>query len=290
MPDFQLFEYDRFAPLDVEVVNTKTSDDVTIQDISYASPRGGRVPAYLVVPPGSGPFAALLFVHWGQGNRDEFLHEATALAEVGVVSICIDGPFTRPDFEQTHDMKQAETQAEVFIQGIIEARRAVDLLMERQDIDPLRVGYVGHSYGATIGGILASVEKRVRVYVLMGGSPSLADTTSTSQHPEIVQQRQALSAEELQHLITVMKPLDTDQYLGYATPSALYLQFAHQDEYISEDEANRFFAAASDPKTIHWYDGGHQFTTEARLEHAAWLAHQLGFEPLPAAVLEKLRF
>jgi dienelactone hydrolase len=289
MPDFLLFEYDRFEPLDIQVANTQKSNSTTIQDISYASPAGGRVPAYLVVPSGSGPFAAIVFVHWGQGNRDEFLHEAMALAGAGIISLCIDAPFARPDFQQAHD-DTPETQAVLLKQSIIEARRAVDLLVERTDVDPQRVGYVGHSYGATIGGILAAVEKRARIYVLMGGLPSLADSYSTSQNPEIVQERETIPPEELQSFINIMKPLDTDQYLGYAAPSVLFMQFARQDELVTEEEAERFFKAASEPKTIHWYDSGHEFNTQARLERAEWLCHQLGAEPLSDEILDKLRF
>jgi dienelactone hydrolase len=217
------------------------------------------------------------------------LREAIVLAEAGIISLCIDAPFARPDFMQTHDAS-AEIQALILNQGIIETRRGVDLLVERTDVDSQRIGYVGHSYGATIGGMLASVERRMRAYVLMGGSPSLADSFATSQHPRTAQIREAMSPEERQHVIDVMRPLDTVQYLGYAAPSVLFMQFARQDEYISEEEAERFFKAASEPKTIHWYDGGHEFNVQARLERAEWLCHQLGAEPLSSAILDKLRF
>jgi hypothetical protein len=44
------------------------------------APKGGRVPAYLLVAPGAGRHAGLLFMHWGQGNRSEFLAEGLAAA------------------------------------------------------------------------------------------------------------------------------------------------------------------------------------------------------------------
>ncbi len=45
------------------------------------------MPAYLVVPAGKGPFAAILFGHWAMDgsptrNRTEFLEEAVALVVV----------------------------------------------------------------------------------------------------------------------------------------------------------------------------------------------------------------
>lgn len=39
------FDYDQKAPLDVQEAGVEQRGDVTIHDISYASPKGGRVPA-----------------------------------------------------------------------------------------------------------------------------------------------------------------------------------------------------------------------------------------------------
>lgn len=54
------------------------------------------MPGYLVVPSGRGPFAAILYMHWGQGNKDEFLSEAVEMAYHGAISIMIDAPRWRP--------------------------------------------------------------------------------------------------------------------------------------------------------------------------------------------------
>ena len=64
-------------------------------DLTYASPKGGRVTAYLVAPAGKGPFAGLVFGHWGPGNRTEFLPEATLYARAGAASLLVDYPWVR---------------------------------------------------------------------------------------------------------------------------------------------------------------------------------------------------
>src|SRR5260370_18281607 len=58
------FDYDSKAPLDIQEAGVEHRGRVAIHDISYAGPQGGRVPAYLVVPEGKGPFAAVLWGHW----------------------------------------------------------------------------------------------------------------------------------------------------------------------------------------------------------------------------------
>ena len=55
--EVHLFDYDARAPLETRVLSTRKDDALTVQEIEYASPRGGRVPATLVIPEGPGPFA-----------------------------------------------------------------------------------------------------------------------------------------------------------------------------------------------------------------------------------------
>jgi cephalosporin-C deacetylase-like acetyl esterase len=71
--------------------------------------------------------------------------------------------------------KEAEAEAERdgYIQMVVDLRRAVDVLRTRKDVDPNRIGYVGHSLGRRGTGPLAAVEKRIRVFVLMGGLPKV---------------------------------------------------------------------------------------------------------------------
>src|ERR671914_30172 len=79
------FDYDKTAPLGIKQIGVEKRGDVTIHDITYISPKGGVVPAYLVMPKGKGPFAAVVWGHWywsnsPMRNRKQFLDEAVALA------------------------------------------------------------------------------------------------------------------------------------------------------------------------------------------------------------------
>ena len=46
----RMFAYDRRLPLDMRETGVENRDGARVHDISYASPKGGRVTAYLVVP------------------------------------------------------------------------------------------------------------------------------------------------------------------------------------------------------------------------------------------------
>jgi len=242
------FDYDNKILLGFEELSVTEKDGSKIYDIVYSSPMGGSVSSFLVVPPGKGPFAGIIFLHWGQGDRNEFVDEALELSKTGAVSLLIDAPFRRQDQTFT-------TTEELFIQTIIDIRRAVDLLTSRPDIDPNRIGYVGHSFGATWGGVLAGVEKRIKAHVLMAGYIKISETDDPS-----------------------VPHLDAVHYIGHSTPSALLFQFADKDEYISIEAAKRFYDAAGMPKDIKWYNTDHAFNEKARKDRIEWLSRQLGLK------------
>jgi hypothetical protein len=69
-----VLNYDKDTPLDLGQTKIMDRDGITIYDITYSSPlgdrgavvgpNGGVVTAYLIVPPGKGPFPALIYGHW----------------------------------------------------------------------------------------------------------------------------------------------------------------------------------------------------------------------------------
>src|SRR5882672_1688173 len=127
------FDYDRNAPLGYKEIGVERRGDIRVYDITYASPKGGAVPAYLVVPNGKGPFAAVIWGHWYWGNspmrnRKEFLDEAVALAEAGVVSLLADGPIARPGHVENKEELNEQGVTDL-VQQIIDMRRGVDLLL-----------------------------------------------------------------------------------------------------------------------------------------------------------------
>lgn len=284
-----MFEYDQKQPLDV----VETGVDGLIHDITYASPRGGRVPACLVAPPGRGPHAAVIYMHPGQGNRRSFLDEALALASAGVVSLLIDAPYLRPEFAPPSPdaPPDAAAGAHFYRQLVTDIRRGVDLLTARPDVDPARIGYVGHSLGATWGGPLAGVEKRIRAFVLMAGYPSLTEWHRTSLHPFAAQFRSSFPGPaEFERYLRALAPLDGVHYVGKASPSALLFQFAHNDDWITREQAEQYYATASQPKEVRWYQADHLFTgcPAARLDRTRWLDRQLGLGALPDSLLARL--
>ncbi len=284
-------------PLDVQVAATERGQGFTTYDLSYASPPGGRVPAFLVVPDGSGPFAGLIFVHPGQGSRATFRAEAESLAPSGVVCLTIDAPFADPRHPRPTKpvpyLEAAAAEVALYRQFILELRRGVDLLTSRSDVEAGRIGYVGHSYGATLAGPLVAEEPRIRAFVLMAGYPSYTHAWRHNPHPSFARARESLGPERLEEFCSYLAPFDADRYVGalpsvpgsapqgVAAPAPLLFQWATQDEYITQDDARRFFAIAREPKEQLTYEAGHFFAEapKAQGDRRRWLGEKLGFAP-----------
>ena len=268
------FDYDRSAPLNIEKLSTQHRGDVTIEDITYAGADGKAVPAYLVVPAGKGHFAAVLWGHWMMDgspykNRTEFLDEAVALAPSGVVSLLIDAPMVRPGYKPQDDLKNDK-------QDIVDLRRGLDLLLARKDVDPKRVAYVGHSFHAGTGGILAGVEPRLTALVLMAGGLD-ADQFLTSQSKMAVEVRQKHSPEEIKQYLTANGASNPKHYLQ-GKHSPLLLQFGTQDIFMTEEDCREYASIVSPPVEVEYYEAGHELNATARHERIAWLQMQLNLK------------
>lgn len=266
------FDYDASIPFDVKVVAETQQEGATVVDLSYAAhdpgfstPTGGRTLAYLVKPAqGEGPFAGVIYVHWlGQSNstRKQYLDEAIAMAKHGVVSLLPQGYFPWMAYPSGDERDRPLVTGQ-----LIELRRAVDFLLSQPNVDPQRLGYVGHDYGANYGGILAGVDHRLKTFVLIAGVPDF-----------------------IQYIGLLFSPMknmegsdffDPDKYVAQAAPASIFFQFGTKDKYIPQEMGTQFYEAASEPKKIGWYDDLHYMTADAiRQEREAWLVQELGLEP-----------
>ena len=288
------FDYDAKAPLDVKEVGRERREGATVIDLTYASPRGGRVPAYLVVPEGRGPFAAVLFGHWMMSgspmrNRREFLEEAVVLARAGAVSLLIDAPYVRPGFVlEKEEMREAAQSSEVARQQVVDFRRGLDLLLSRRDVDPKRVAYVGHSFGAHVGAILAGVDKRVGSFVLMANTYADEEYVFDPDNKGMVELRKRVGDEAVRKYFRDYAWDDPVYFVARSAPAAVFLQYGRRDPQTPEKLGHRDFARFAEPKRLGFYDAGHELDAVARRERAEWLAQRLSLRRVDFDALARI--
>jgi hypothetical protein len=286
------FEYDPAAAFNVHENAVETRDGVRIHDLSYASPRGGMVPAYLVVPPGKGPFAAILFGHWMMPgsplrNRREFLDEAVALAHAGALGLLIDAPMVRPGYVEGKDPLGPTSANDAVHQGV-DFRRGIDLLLSRGDVDPRRIAYVGHSFDAKVGALLAGVEKRISSFVLMAGQYDNRYYAFHAGTPEMEQLRKQYGEAKLRAHLADYPWDDAGYYVTHTAPSAVFLQYGRKDALIPESIAHHDSALFTGPKKVAFYNAGHELDAAARKERVEWLVDRLKLKPVDAHALARI--
>ncbi len=286
----QHFDYNRTAPLDVQESATREGAGFMVREISYASPRGGRVPATLIIPTGTGRFPVVMFGHWMKPgsplmNRREFLAEAELLARAGAISMLIDAPLVRPGAVEDKDPLSGQDSA-VTEQQVVDFRRALDLLLARNDVDARRIAYVGHSFDAKVGAILSGVEKRISTFVLMAGSCGDTYYVFNSGAPGMAEMRKQVGDAELRGYFAKYAWADPEQYVRHSSPAAVFLQFASEDGPASY--AQHCEAIFGEPKRMKIYHASHALNADARRDRVLWLVKCLRLKSVDQADLAKI--
>jgi hypothetical protein len=160
------------VPLDVKVVEETTTPKFIRKKITYAVEKGDRLAAYLFLPrDGKGKVPAVLCLHpthreLGKGVPAGFgpkadRHYAVHLAERGYVTLA-------PDYvkmgEATFD-PYAHGYVSATMKGIWNHMRSVDLLQSLPEVDPERIGVIGHSLGGHNSMFVAVFDERIKCVV-----------------------------------------------------------------------------------------------------------------------------
>lgn len=261
------FDYDRSKPFDVQGAGVEKRGEVEVRDITFADLKGGRTPAYLVVP-AARPQAAILFVHWYEppnptSNRTQFVNEAVELARFGVVSLLPATMWSDPAWFRN---RKREDDLENSLAQLRELRRALDLLLSQPNVDPKRVAYVGHDFGAMFGAVLAGVDRRPRAYALQAGTTSF---------PNWYLFGPPMKEPARTEFIRQLAVIDPVKHIGQASPAPVLLQFATRDIFVSHAQAEEFWRATREPKSIIFYDADHEMNEQAHIDRVDWLIDKL---------------
>jgi dienelactone hydrolase len=286
----QHWDYDHHAPLNIKQAGLQKRGGATIYDISFASPlkdrgtyvgpKAGVVTAFLVVPPGQGPFPAVIYGHWcmpgsEKKNRTEFLDEAILLAHSGVISLLPDHVTVHSGFVEDKTPLN-DQQIAVEVQQEVNLRRGADLLLARSEVDRKRLAFVGHSCDGAAGGFLSGIDKRFKAFVIMAGDLSFEIDKKTKALQEY---RQKVGPEKFDAFAAKYSWMDAGKYVSHAAPAALFLQYANDEPFLNGDLAKQYFAIVSEPKKLKVYQAPHALNAEATRDRIAFLAEQLSFTP-----------
>jgi len=167
----ELPDASRKAPLDVQVLEEAREEKYTRKKLTFASEHGDRVPAYLLVPhERHGKLPGVLVPHQtirigkmepaGLGEQAN-KHIAKHLAERGYITLAPD----YPNFGDYRIDVYKMGYASATMKGIWNHLRAVDLLQSLPEVDPERIGAIGHSLGGHNSMFVAVFDPRIKCIV-----------------------------------------------------------------------------------------------------------------------------
>lgn len=202
----------------------QSNKQLVVHTLSFAGANGTRVAAVLIVPRAPGRHAAVLFLHGSGGTRADLLVPAAELAARGAVTMTISQP----------------NDAATFRPLVVNARRALDLLEARADVDRKRLGVVGYSLGAQTAAILAGDDPQLKaVGIVAGRGTSLT------------------------------------RYWIARTHAQLYFQAGTLDQVVPHAQLVALIHAAPGQPRVSWYPTDHGMSLQSFDDQVAWQARVL---------------
>jgi pimeloyl-ACP methyl ester carboxylesterase len=291
--DQKLFDYDRatLAPLACEELSKRT--DVQLLGCGFPGPHGGQLNLILVKPPPKivkPPYAGLIFQHGGGQSMTNYLSEALILARIGVVSMLTDAPARGEGVVSELHQTKLNASRQLEADNVVVLRMALDHLLAQPGVEPHRVGFVGHSYGAMAGGVLAGVEPRFRAFALLGGLPSMSEHIRKDRSEYWQEMRRRMTNDEFERTLAAIDEVSAASFLPLAKAPVL-VQCARFDTPGNVEGCPKVHAAAgSQERQIVWYDEDHHFTSwEAAIHRMRWMARHLAAKGVEAAMSNYVR-
>jgi dienelactone hydrolase len=265
------FDYERAADFAVEEKASESRGDVVVRDLTFftvPAEKLRRVAAYLVAPRSIPPRAAILWIHWlgdaATTNRTEFLDEAVSLASHGILSLLIDGMWSKRRWYGERVLAEDHKDG---IAQVAALRRSLDFLQQQPGAATIPLGIVGHDYGGMYAIVAAAQESRAKTCVFIACTSSLLEWAFFKEKPA-----------SMETYVQQNAPLDLRRHAAAIQGASIFFQFAERDKYVPLAKAQELFAAAPLPKQMTIYGGAdHNMRTPAAIQfdRTAWLLREL---------------
>jgi len=279
------------VPPEIKISEETNIEGIRRMKISFAVEKNDRVPAWLFIPAGQkNPVPGILCLHQtidigksepaGLGGSPD-LHYALELAKRGYVTLAPDYPnFGEYGYDPySHGYQSAS------MKGIWNHMAAVDLLQSLPEVDPERIGCIGHSLGGHNSLFLAVFDTRIKAVVTSCGFCSFfkyygGDLTGWS-HKGYMPRIASLYGKSPNKM-----PFDFTEILGAVAPRALFINAPLHDTnfeisgvYDCVNCAKPVYELlkAEDKLVMINPDAPHAFTPEARNAAYLFLDRELDF-------------
>jgi dienelactone hydrolase len=254
------FAYEANGPIGLVEKGSTTDGTLTIHDIEFTSPKGGLARAYLITTQTSAAIPAMVFVAGSNERREDIRIQAMGVARRGVIALVLEQSQIaagRPQIWTFTEQDRSEA-----IQTVVDARRAIDVLVARNDVDRTRIGFYGFSYGSWLGAITAAVDRRVSLVVLRSGGPQILAEIARASSRAITPEYTA-----------TMARVDQMAYAPAIVASVL-VQNGSRDTTFTAEQMRAWQERVGGAKTVKTYDAGHTLDAQSLADALSWIAER----------------
>jgi len=278
----------------VKVVDELDGPGFTRRRINYFVDEWNRVSAWMFVPEASEDRPAILCMHGmtplgknepaGMDGADPLLAFARHYAELGYVTLapdcitCGERIYSRLEPFDTKSFYKENPKMSAIGKMLWDHGRCVDLLSETKEVDPARIGVIGHDMGSYNALFLAAFDERVATCVASCGITAFAED---KQPERWVQEGGLVLLPKLRSAVESGDfPFDWDQILALIAPSPTMLITALNDEVLPNTksvekaikQAAKIYAMFGAEGAIgnHTHREGHRMTPEALAAADEW--------------------
>ena len=290
---------------DIQITDSLLAEHYTRFTISFTVTANERIPAYLYIPHQQGipeKLPAMLALHPtgelgkqvvdGQSSLPNRAY-AKELAQRGYVVIA-------PDYPSMGDLQPYDFEEDRYQSGTMKAIfnhiRCVDLLQARADVDPERIGVIGHSLGGHNAMFVAAFDPRLKVMVSSCGWTLMDDYDAGEEVSKQyggrlgpwAQERYMPLLRDQYHLDPEKIPFDFDEVIASLAPRAFFSNSPLRDSNFDVNGVRKGIAAAAevyrflqaeDNLQVRYPEAGHDFPPDVRHQAYRFIDNILEHHP-----------
>lgn len=262
----QALTYRPGRALHVQVADGGREGSLRLEQITYRSADGQTVPGLFAIPTDRRPLGCIIYQgDLAQAKRD-LPERRKGAAGLRLATLTIDpreGGARGSLAQATAALKKPETLRNMLQGTVVDLRMGLDYLERRSECHH-NIAYLGTSFGAEVGALLAAQDRRIKATVLTSVGATYKAAILVG---DLIAQKipgfpapvpeAATDPALLAHAVSILGPYDPAKWVGKIGPRPVMLINGRFDPAVLPVDALELADAARDPKTVLFFNGGH---------------------------------
>jgi len=251
------YNYDKTQPLNAIMDTVGEAAVNHVINVTFTSIHQERVPAKLWMPKWATEDVKAPIIFWLHGyGGNKHIEDAAfwGLSSLSCAFMALDAQYHGDRREPGRAMYSLDLVQDRYAiaQTVIDYRRAIDLISQLPNIDTTRIGILGGSMGGIVGAMLAGVDSRIKVSVIIVGAGHWSEMLKLSDHFTAPALREYLHGHYsmIDRLLMPVDPITVIHRVNH-----LQMHHGTKDMTVPYSLAVELFEKASEPKEFHSYEG-----------------------------------